>query len=288
MSQAKVAKRHNRVAVAPRRDVLLVEQVADTPEIAAACSDADRCPRLASVGRIGDEDVRIQRVGRANEFESQRRVVSVTGGIERDRRIAGGLIGSAELDRELRPGMAAIEADVSAGVNRLTHMPARVQRELVIVGAANEVVLVDGVDRDRCFVAGPVLLAAGIDIGGRLERRRADSVAGFESRTAAENGASNRRRGVNDVVGEVDRLAILANDGCEAHCQCKRGTGHEQRSHGALSLKSNAGVFRHHCLRTFLLLSDGICYTRAGIRAIMRRLSRKIGLNTRLALRPLA
>src|SRR6267142_354115 len=142
--------------------------------------------------------------------------------------------------------MAAIEADVSAGVNRLTHVPARVQCQLVIVGAANQVAFIRGVDRDRRFVAGPIFLAAGIGVRGRLEPRRADSVAGMESRTAAEDGAGNGCRGVSDVVGEVDRLAVLANDGRQAHRQCKRGTAHQQCSHGTLRLTSDESVLRHH------------------------------------------
>ena len=56
-------------------------------------------------------------------------------------------------------------------------MPARVEPELVIVGASDDVVLIGRIDRDRCLVGGAGLLAVRIDIGGGLGHCRADSVA---------------------------------------------------------------------------------------------------------------
>ena len=60
MTEPEVAERDDRVAVAPGRDVLLVQQVADAAEVAAAGGDA-AVPGLAAVARVRDEDIRVQR-----------------------------------------------------------------------------------------------------------------------------------------------------------------------------------------------------------------------------------
>ena len=101
LSQSKVAKGDDRVAVAPGGDVFLVEKIADAAEVAAAGGDANRCPRPAAVAGVGHEHVGVLRVGRPDESEAERRVVRVPGRVERDGRIARGLIGRSEQDREL-------------------------------------------------------------------------------------------------------------------------------------------------------------------------------------------
>src|SRR5207249_9606361 len=56
LSQSKVAKGDDRVAVAPGGDVFLVEKIADAAEVAAAGGDANRCPRPAAVAGVRSEE----------------------------------------------------------------------------------------------------------------------------------------------------------------------------------------------------------------------------------------
>ena len=51
---------------------------------------------------------------------------------------------------------------MGARTHRLADVSTRVECELVIVGAADDVVLIGGVDRDRCLVAGAALVAIGL------------------------------------------------------------------------------------------------------------------------------
>ena len=64
LPEGEVAVGHDRVAVAPRCDVFLVEQVTDARFRPAAGCDADLVPRLAAVARVGNEHVGVRRVGR--------------------------------------------------------------------------------------------------------------------------------------------------------------------------------------------------------------------------------
>src|SRR3954470_14936175 len=84
-------------------------------------------------------------------------------------------------------------------------MASRIHAELVVVRATDDVVLVGRIHRDRGLVAWTALFAIGIDVRRRLSGRRADAVAGFQRRAAAEYGACDGRRRVANGVGDVDR-----------------------------------------------------------------------------------
>src|SRR5207244_1142831 len=176
LSQSKVAKCDDRVAVAPGGDALLVEKVADAAEVAAAGGDANRCPRPAAITGVGNQNVRVQRVRRPDVSEAERGVVRVTGRVERNGRIPGGLIGRSEQDWELGPAPATVEGHMRARANRFGHVSAGIETKLVIVRAADHVVFIGRVDRDRRLVAGTLLLTVGVDVRARLERRRTDEI----------------------------------------------------------------------------------------------------------------
>src|SRR5207248_1001865 len=212
LREPEIAERDDGVAGAPRRDVFLVEEIADAAEVAAARGDANRCPRPAAVAGVRNENVGIQRVVRSDEPEAERRIVRTTGGVECDRRIAGRLIRRAEQDGELGPAAAAVERHVRTRVNRFGDAPAWIYSQLVIVRAADDVVLIRRIDRDRRLVVRTFLLAAGVDVRAILDWRRADQISGMKCRTAPEHRPGDRRRSIEYVVRELDRLALLTEN----------------------------------------------------------------------------
>ena len=116
---------------------------------------------------------------------------------------------------------------MGAGQDRQRHVAAWVEAQLVIVGAADDVLFVGRVDRNRGLVARAGLLAIRVNVRASLRRRCADQVAGVERRTGTEDRAGHRRRGVVDAVGEGDRFlagAFFAHDGHETCAERQRRT----------------------------------------------------------------
>ena len=134
-----------------------------------------------------------------------------------------------------------------ARVDRFGHVSAGIETKLVIVRAADHVVLIGRVDRDRRLVAGTLLLAIGVDVRARLERRRADEISRLERRTAAEHGARNGRRSVEHVVTEVDRLIFLAKDGRQARTDRERDDGRDEGTQRTRTTNGTADVRCHVC-----------------------------------------
>jgi len=64
--EALAGRRRDRVPLSPGRDVLLVQEVADAREVAAAAADLDDVPRLALVAGVRNEDVGVLCVDRAS------------------------------------------------------------------------------------------------------------------------------------------------------------------------------------------------------------------------------
>src|SRR5205823_142237 len=146
-----VRPRDDRVAVAPRGDVLLVERrFRRAEERARALRDARRNrPGPPLVGRMRDEDVGVDLGRRLSlwEAEPERRVVRAAVGVEGEARITGRVV-LPEANRVLAPRLAAVEADVRARVHRLLDGAAVRRDQLVVVGAADDVARVRRVDGD--------------------------------------------------------------------------------------------------------------------------------------------
>ena len=100
LTQAEVAPGDDGVAVAPRSDVFLVEQIADAALVPAAAGDPNGGPCLAAVARVGHDDVGVEGVRRADESESQSGVVGVSTGVEREGGVARALVRRSVLEED--------------------------------------------------------------------------------------------------------------------------------------------------------------------------------------------
>src|SRR5207245_9330423 len=81
LSLPEVSISNDRVSIAPRRNVFLVEHIADACEHATTRCHSHCAPGLAAVSGAGDENVGALRVAGSHEPEAERRVVSVSGGV---------------------------------------------------------------------------------------------------------------------------------------------------------------------------------------------------------------
>ena len=91
-AEPEVAERDDRVPVTPRRDVLLVQQVADAGLDRRFPGRPLDVPGPPSSPELETRTSGFCAVIGPDEAEAERRVVGMAGGVERNRRVAGSLV----------------------------------------------------------------------------------------------------------------------------------------------------------------------------------------------------